>query len=77
VAELIGTLDVKERTRAKDKENGLRPLLQTWCRKRTHLHSVRTRKTKTTSKRTLLSQFKQHSSRKRTIQKERRLLCLG
>jgi hypothetical protein len=53
VAELIGTLDVEERARAKDK--GLRPLLQTWCRKKTYLHSVRIRRTtKTTSKEILV-----------------------
>jgi hypothetical protein len=69
VSKLIGTLDVEERREQRTGvEKGLRPLLQTWCKTKIHLHSImRRRRTNKRTIRTSLS--KQLSLRRKTTRK--------
>ena len=69
VAELIRSLDVEERARAKETmQKELSLPLPIWCKRKTHLHPVIKRR-RTYKRTTIQSLSKLHSLRRKTIRK--------
>ena len=76
MAELIGSLDVEERAKAKDNvEKELSLPLLIWCRRKTHLHPVI--KTRTCKRTTIQSLSKLLSLRRKTTRKVEVVLFVG